>query len=447
MDLQNGVRNLTEGKIFRQLTRLAAPIMATGFIQMAYTLVDMAWLGRLGSREMAAVGAMGIVVWLSSSVALLTKVGAEITVAQSVGAGQTDKAEIYASHTVTIAMIMGLLFGAGLILFANPIIDLFKPDIDVAEIAREYLLIVSLALPSVFLVFTFSGIYNGAGRTSTPFYFLTAGLICNMLLDPLMIFGINGTGAMGTEGAAIATVFSEILVMILFIIKMKRKNGILNRFPYFVKPKKKYILVIFKLGTPVAVMNFLFAGINFYMARTASVFGGYQGVMSQTTGSQIEGITWNTAQGFSTALATFTAQNYAAGKTDRTRKAYKYTLILLLSLGTAVTLAFLFGGKEIFGLFTSETDARDAGGDYLNTVAYCQLFMMLEITTLGMWNGYGKTLPPAIVSIGFNLARIPLAMLLAPVFGITGVWMAISISSVFKGIVSPVWFHLKGRAA
>ncbi|MDR2026226.1 MAG: MATE family efflux transporter, partial [Prevotellaceae bacterium] len=441
MDLQNGVRNLTEGKVFGQLTRLAAPVMATGFIQMAYTLVDMAWLGRLGSREMAAVGAMGIVVWLTSSVALLTKTGAEITVAQSVGAGQPDKARTYASHAVTVSLIMGIFFSAGLILFINPVIGLFSLEPEVTEIAHTYLIIISPALLPVFLVFTFSGIYNGAGRTSTPFYFLTAGLVCNMLLDPLMIFGINGAGAMGVTGAAIATVLSEILVMTLFIIKMKRKNGILDRFPYFVKLQKKYTSFIFKIGTPIASMNCLFAGINFYMACIASVYGGYLGVMSQTTGSQIEGVTWNTSQGFSTALGTFVAQNYAAGKINRTRKAYKYTLMLLFSLGAVVTVAFLFLGEEIFGLFISETEAREAGRDYLNTVAYCQLFMMLEITTLGLWNGYGRTLPPAIVSITLNLARIPLALSLAPVYGITGVWMAITVSAIMKGIVSPLWFH------
>jgi putative MATE family efflux protein len=443
MDLQNGVRNLTEGKIFGQLTRLAAPVMATGFIQMANALVDMAWLGHLGSREMAAVGAMGIIFWLVSSVALLTKVGAEITIAQSIGSRQLDKARAFASHTVTVALIMGIFFSIVLIVFANPLIDLFMLETEVAEIAYSYLIILSPALPSVFLVFTFSGIYNGAGRTSTPFYLLTAGLFSNMLLDPLMIFGINGAGAMGTEGAAFATVFSEILVMILFIIKMKRKNAILDRFPYIVKLKKNYTSVIFKIGTPVAAMNCLFAGINFYMARIASVYGGYTGVMSQTTGSQIEGITWSTSQGFSTALGTFVAQNYAAGKIYRTRKAYKFTLMLLFSFGILVTGAFSFLGEEIFALFVSETDARKAGGNYLNTVAYCQLFMMMEITTLGIWNGYGKTLPPAIVSIAFNLARIPLALLLAPVYSITGVWMAITISAIMKGIVSPVWFHLK----
>jgi putative MATE family efflux protein len=445
MSLQSGARNLTEGKIFRQLTQLAAPIMATGFIQMAYTLVDMAWIGRLGSREMAAVGTTGIILWLLSSVAFLTKVSAEITIAQSIGSRQPDRAMAYASHTVTISLIMGALSSVVLILFAQPVIDLFKLESSVAEIAYEYLLIVCIALPSVFLAFTFSGIYNGIGRTSVPFYFMSAGLVCNMLLDPLMIFGVNGIGAMGVKGAAIATAFSQILVMTLFIVKMKRKDGILNRFPYFVKLKKSYTLIIFKLGFPAAAMNCLFAGINFYMARIASIYGGYLGVMSQTTGSQIEGISWNTSQGFSTALGTFTAQNYAAGKIDRTYKAYRYTLMLLFALGIIVTFAFLFFGKEIFSLFIPERDAINAGGDYLNIIAYCQLFMMLEITTLGIWNGYGRTLPPALVSIIFNLARIPLALTLAPAMGINGVWLAITISAVIKGIVSPVWFHCVRR--
>ncbi|GHT09695.1 MATE family efflux transporter [Bacteroidia bacterium] len=439
------IRNLTEGKIFKQLIQIAVPIMATSFIQMAYTLTDMAWLGRLGSEEMAAVGAMGIVLWLISSVALLTKVGAEISIAQCIGAKQTDKARIYASHNVTIALILGI--GVSLFLFfsATLIISLFKLDAKLAEMAHGYLQIVCISLPMFILSYTFSGIYNGIGRTTVPFYFLTAGLLCNMLLDPLLIFGIKGFGALHTEGAAVATVISQIVVILLFIWKTKQKNGILNRFPYFVKLQKKYTIHIVKLGAPIAAMNFLFAGINFYMARIASIYGGYLGVMSQTTGSQIEGISWNTSQGFSTALATFTAQNYAANKIDRTTKAYKYTLTTLLSLGVIVTLAFGFLGKEIFGLFVIEDTARIAGGNYLFIMAFSQMFMMIEITTMGLWNGFGRTIPPATVSILFNLARIPLALGLAHKFGISGVWIAITVSAILKGIISPIWWQIVFR--
>ena len=88
----HGAKNLTQGPINRQLFGLAMPIMATSFIQMAYSLTDMAWVGRLGSEAVAAVGAVGILTWMSGSIALLNKVGSEVSVGQSIGAPRTTSA-------------------------------------------------------------------------------------------------------------------------------------------------------------------------------------------------------------------------------------------------------------------------------------------------------------------------------------------------------------------
>ena len=147
----SGIRILTEGKIFKQLIRLAMPIMATGFFQMGYTLMNMAWLGRLGSEEMAAVGAMGIIFWFLQSVALLTKVGAELSIAHSIGAKQWEKARIYASHTVTVSVIISL-FIAVIVFFAkDPVVALFKLDAKITEMAHEYLQITVFGNPFYFL--------------------------------------------------------------------------------------------------------------------------------------------------------------------------------------------------------------------------------------------------------------------------------------------------------
>jgi putative MATE family efflux protein len=440
-----GVRDLTEGKIFKQLIRQALPIMATSFVQMGYTITDMAWLGRLGSREIAAVGGMGIILWFVESIALLTKVGAEINIAQSIGLKDFERAKSFASHTITLASVIGVLAAVALFVFANPVISLFRFDAELTDMARDYLLICCISQPAAFLFFTFSGIYNGAGRTSIPLCFMAIGLACNMLLCPLLVFGINGFMAFEVKGAGISTVVSQWLVALLFVWKSKQKNGILDRFPFFVELRKNYTLSIIRLGLPVAAMNCLFSTINYYIAGIASVWGGHLGVMSQTTGSQIEGITWSTASGFSTALGTFTAQNFARNKIKRAIQAYKYTLIVLLSIGLIVSCAFLFAGKELFGLFVVEEQARVAGAEYLFVMGFCQLFMMLEIATAGLWNGFGRTTAPAAVSITFNLLRIPLALLLTPQFGINGVWMAITISSCMKGIISPVWWQIVYR--
>ena len=100
-----GIKNLTQGPINRQLFNLAMPIMATSFIQMAYSLTDMAWVGRLGSEAVAAIGSVGILTWMSGSISLLNKVGSEVSVGQSIGAQSQEDARSFASHNITIALI------------------------------------------------------------------------------------------------------------------------------------------------------------------------------------------------------------------------------------------------------------------------------------------------------------------------------------------------------
>ena len=110
------------------------------------------------------------------------------------------------------------------------------------------------------------------------------------------------------------------------------------------------------------------------------------------------------------------------------------------ALGVVVTVAFVGLGEEIFSLFVQEREAYVAGGNYLMILGFSQLFMMLEITTQGMFNGLGKTTPPAIVSILFNTLRIPLALFLGARIGVTGVWWAITITSLFKGSILFIWY-------
>ena len=433
------VRNLTQGNIFRQLTTLALPLMAISFMQMAYNLVDILWIGKLGSKSVAAVGSVGMLMWMMSSVALISKVGAEISIGQSIGARRPDLASVYASHTTTIALVLGLIVGLVFFLFPHSYVSFYNLESGISAEAAGYLRIISLGIPIIFLILNFSGIYIGSGRSDIPFYFNAAGLLCNIILDPLLIFGMDPFPEMGVRGASLATLLSQGVVLILFIRHLRRKNGLLGRFRFLIRPHRKYTLNILKLGLPVAAMNVYFAFINMNLARTASVYGGYLGITSQSIGGQIEGITWNTSNGFSTALGSFVAQNYAASKMQRANRAFRYTL-LMGALGVVVTVAFVWLGEEIFSLFVQEREAYLAGGDYLMILGFSQLFMMLEITTQGMFNGLGKTTPPAIISIFFNTLRIPLAIFLGARIGVSGVWWAITITSLFKGSILFIWY-------
>lgn len=229
-----GTKNLTQGPILKQLFTLAMPIMATSFIQMAYSLTDMAWVGRIGSEAIAAVGSVGILTWMSTSISLLNKVGSEVSVGQAIGAQNEQATRAFASHNLTLSLLISLSWGALLFIFATPIISIYELEPHIAKMAVEYLRIIATAFPFVFLSAAFTGIFNAAGRSKIPFSINGIGLITNMILDPLFIFGLNW----GTTGAAIATWLAEATVCILFIYQLKQKKILWDDFRLFTTLKK-----------------------------------------------------------------------------------------------------------------------------------------------------------------------------------------------------------------
>ena len=433
-----GTRDLTTGPILHQLFKLAGPIMATSFVQMAYSLTDMAWVGRLGSEAVAAIGAVGILTWMSSSLSLLNKVGTEVSVAQAIGQKDETAARAFASHNITIASIIALSWCTLLFIFARPVISLFSLEAEISATAVSYLRLVLSGLPFYIVSATFTGLFNASGRSQIPFAINAVGLVLNIVLDPLFIFVIGW----GTDGAAIATALSQLSVFLLFIYRLKVKQTLFPHLSLFTRLKRRYTSRILHLGTPAALLNLAFAFINMYMCKIAASTGGHIGLMTLTAGGQIEAITWNTAQGFSTALSSFVAQNYAAGKVYRVLKAYRTTLWLTGCIGFVCTFLFVFLGKEIFAVFVPEEAAYMAGSVFMRIDGYSQVFMMLEITMEGMFYGTGRSVQPAVISIGGNVLRIPLSVYLVSIgLGVSGIWWAISLSSILKGACALLWFH------
>jgi putative MATE family efflux protein len=323
------------------------PIMATSFIQMAYSLTDMAWVGRLGSEAIAAVGSVGLLTWMTTSLALLNKVGSEVSVGQAIGMKDETAAKCFATHNITLSLIVSAIWAFVLFTFAPFIIRFYELEAHIATDAINYLRIVSTAFPFVFMSAAFTGIFNAGGRSKIPFTINGIGLVANMILDPLFIFVFDWK----TDGAALATWLAQACVFGLFVYQLKFKKILWEDFRFLGKLKSIYTKKIIKIGLPVATLNTLFAFVNMFLGRTASTVGGHIGLMAMTTSGQIEAITWNTSQGFSTALSAFVAQNYAARKISRVMKALKSTLYMTLVFGTLCSLLFIFYGNNVFAIF------------------------------------------------------------------------------------------------
>lgn len=133
------VKDLTTGNLTQQLYQLALPIMGTSFVQIAYSFTDMAWLGRLSSEALASVGVVSVFIWIANSVALLNKTGCEVTISHSIGAGNLNEAGHYASHNITMSLVMAILMTLGYALFAEPMVDLYSLEESVRADALHYM--------------------------------------------------------------------------------------------------------------------------------------------------------------------------------------------------------------------------------------------------------------------------------------------------------------------
>lgn len=429
--------NLVEGNIATSLIKLAIPIMGTSFIQMAYNMTDMIWIGRIGSKAVAAVGTAGFFTWLAMAFIMISKIGAEVKVAQSLGRKDYDKTRSYIVSSLQINIVLALAYGIVLFIFRKPLLDFFKlGDPAIVNMAETYLVIMILGMIFYFINPVFTSIFNGAGNSRTPFIINSIGLVFNMIFDPILILGYGPFPRMEVLGAAIATVLAQMVVTLCFIIVILRSKEEYLKFNIFSKPNKEDIITICKLGLPVGGQSGLFTIFSILIARSIANFGPIP-IAVQKVGSQIEAISWMTAGGFSTALGTFVGQNYGAKKYHRVIEGYKATMVMAIIVGILATLLLTLGGRTVFSLFIPEEEAIKYGIVYLKILGYSQLFMCIEITTSGAFNGLGRTMTPSIISILFTGLRVPAAYLLASesLLGLNGVWWSISMSSVIKGIL------------
>src|SRR5690554_6872814 len=180
--------SLTEGSILKALFRLAIPIMGTSFVQMAYNMTDMIWVGRIGSRAVAAVGTAGFFTWLAMAFILIPKIGTEVGVAQSVGRQDMAEAKVYIKHSIQMIVFLAFLYASILIIFRKPLIGFFNlGETDIVNDAITYLVMISLGMVFFCINPVFSAIFNGYGESRTPFLINSTGLVINMILDPLLI--------------------------------------------------------------------------------------------------------------------------------------------------------------------------------------------------------------------------------------------------------------------
>ena len=429
--------NLTKGPILKTLTKLAIPIMASSFLGTLYNITDMAWIGLLGSKAVAGVGVGGMFTWLSQGLAAMARMGGQVQVAQCIGRGERDRAHGFAQAAVQIATLMGMAYAVISLLFTRQMVAFFQlTDPEAQTAALSYTKIACGLIVFSFLTLTMTGLYTAQGDSKTPFLANLIGLVTNMILDPVLILGPGPFPKLGVVGAAIATVTAQAIVMMMMIlgVLIQKKENVLKGIRLTAKIPKEYLGGLCRIGIPTAIQGMAYCAISMVLTRMVSAYGA-EAVATQRVGGQIESISWNTADGFAAALNAFIAQNYGAGKMGRVRKGYRASLWTVGIWGLLISFVFICFPKAIADIFFHEPKAVATAVGYLVIVGFSEAFMCVELTTVGALSGLGRTRLCSIISIAFTSARIPLAIILGGLIGLSGIWWALSITSIIKGII------------
>nr|WP_251129685.1 MATE family efflux transporter [Exiguobacterium sp. s21] len=425
---------MTTGQVQRVIVALALPLVGSSLLQFTYSLVDMFWVGALGSDAVASIGAASFYIMLGQAIQSLIVVGAGIKVSQAVGRRDQALIQRYVRAGRRMNLGLGLLFVTVLAAFGQALIGFLNMDAPAVErLAYSYLLVSAPMLVFSFFNLLFARLFSAYGNTTTAMRINATGVTLNMILSPLFIYPLG----LGVVGAGLATLVANVVMFGFF---WHRARALFD-WEETVEPNRTDYREILRLGFPMATQRVLFTVISIFLARMIGSYG-TEAIAAQRIGLQIESIAYMMIGGLNGAIASYTGQNLGARKVDRVHEGYRVTTRLGVLYTGLITLVFLFVPDVLIGLFVDDPRTIEIGASYLRIIGISLIFASFEMIGNGYFSGLGLPKIPATISIVFTVARIPLALALEPYLGLDAIWWSIAISSIVKGLVSVLYVRL-----
>ena len=438
----NNNRLITEGPITRTLIKLALPVTLGMLMEVALSTTHYFWLGKLGPTAQDAITSSMIVIWTVIASTSIVSVGITALVSRNVGAGNQDTAAYFIKQGLALAVIVGLIAGVAGNLFSKPLLVFMKASDETIRLGTPYLRIFFAAAVLLYILETCYASLRASGNTKTPALIGMMVVTINLVLDPLLIFGIGPFPKLGVTGASIATATAYLIGAATSLTLIYR--GKLGYPAPSFKPlmlSLKDMLKIVRIGLPMSGHQLVFVIVYWFLIMIVHRFGESAGA-AMGIGNRMESFSYMLCQGISLAASAMVGQNLGAKKPDRAARSAWQAVGLGLIVTFGVSIFFLTLSSSIASVFSNSPEVIKIAKDYLVILALSQFTMAVEIILEGAFAGAGDTIPPMVAMLPFHLLRIPLAYYLCFVlgWGINGVWWTLTITTTIKAIILALWF-------
>ncbi len=432
---------MTTGSIDRALLHLGAPAAMAALLQAGFLVVDTFWLGRVGPVALAAASTAGFMMWLAQTLGDGLASGAGAVLAQAVGEGDPERARRGAAAGLVLAAWGSLVVSAGGLAAVSPVFAFMGTSDEVTTAGSAYLRIILVGMPAYFLFVWIAAAFRAAGDARTPLALLGVAAAVNLVVDPVLIFGLGPLPGLGVKGAALATVAAW-LAGCLWGWRRLARLGLRPRLGALLRPPGESWRAL-RTGLPLGLEGALFSLIYIVLTRVTTGFG-TAAVAALGIGHKLEVFNYFVCAGMGAATTTLVAQNLGAGAPDRAARAAWRALFLTVLPVAGVTVLLVAFPEAAVRVFNSDAGVVAAGSTYALLVGLSQVFMAAEVVLLGAFAGAHWTAVPATLVVAVTAARVPIAAaLVAAGWGVEAVWLAISLTTVVKGSILAVAFVVR----
>ena len=388
-------KEMTAGPALPLILKFTLPLLLGNLLQQTYSLVDAAIVGKfLGINALASVGASTSVVFLILGFCNGCCGGFGIPVAQKFGARDYSTMRSYISVSLKLSVVMSVTIAIVTSILCADILQMMRTPENIFEGAYAYLLVTFIGVPFTFFYNLLSSIIRALGDSKTPFWFLLLSTVLNIVLDLFCILVLGW----GVAGAAIATVISQGLSAVLCYIYMYRKFDILQSTPKERRFQSKLAKTLLYIGVPMG-LQFSITAIGSIMLQSANNALGTACVAAFTSAMRIKMFFICTFESLGIAMATYSGQNYGAGKKKRVRNSYLISLAYSFGIGLILGASLVVFGRPFLSLFTRDAAVMDAGMYRLAIMGFSYCISAFMDCTIAAARALGKSIVPMFIVI------------------------------------------------
>ncbi|NLJ84934.1 MAG: MATE family efflux transporter [Firmicutes bacterium] len=441
------ITDFTEGSIPKHLVMFSIPMLLGNLLQALYNTVDSIWVGRfLGPHALAAVSVGFPVIFALIALVNGVTMATTILVSQYFGARQQERLVKTVTNSLILLVALGLIISVIGVVFRRPLLELINTPPEIIDMASEYLAIYMAGLVGMFLYNVASAILRGLGDSRTPLRFLAYATFLNIVLDPLLIFGLGPIPPMGVAGVALATVIAQGMSAVISLRYLYLKSGLLHYEPGMFRLDWELTSLTFRVGLPAGIQQVLVSLSSVVVNSIVNSFGATV-IAGFGAASRLDQFAFMPSMTMGMAVSALVGQNLGAGKSERVSETVRWSAILSSSITAIVSAIAILRPDILMVLFTKDEAVLAQGALYLRYVSLSYIPMALMFTIGGVMRGAGDTVATMLLTlVSLWLFRVPLAKYLSsiPELGVGGVWLGIAMGSV-AGFLLNFGYYKTGR--